>query len=473
LIKNFKEFEGFNVTVHTNTNCTLKCSYCYENCKAAAPQDDEKFWKETKFADKERSYAFLGNKINEKTPHIISIDTAKKFIDQILEFNSTEFFKANMVNQDKIVLDFVGGDSLQYPDLLDEIITYFVHQLIKKNHTWLYSWRVSISSNGVTLLSPKARKFCEKWRDSLSLGISIDGCPELHDLNRWCFANEPDGSHMGSFQYIKEIWPWYQKVFQSESLHTKWTVAPNSYQYLFQSVKFLHEDLKMKYLNFNRVMENSIQDTPEQLWQAIQQFNLILDYVVDHHTRLYILPFDYSRFASNNRTLAELLKSDPNYTRCGFGKMPTVSLDGNIYPCFRMVPGHNNLRDSTNYASGNVNTSILEHEDLLKKLNENSCAVNMKVEKKCETCNLFSSCEHCAADCVNETDGTLTKTSSICNFHRVEVYYAQLYWEIIKSKHPELYKNYPITWTRDERESLMNTVLDELVEMKGEKNEDM
>jgi uncharacterized protein len=463
LIKNYKEFEGLNTTIHTNTNCILKCSYCYENNKAISCLEDKKFWSETKFANEKRNYNFLDNKISDYKDHIISLDTAIKFIDRIFDFEKTEFFKTYITSKDKILIDFVGGDSLQYPELLDDILSYFVHQLIKRNHKWLYSWKVSISSNGVTLLSKKTRKFCEKWKDVLSLGISIDGCPELHDLNRWCFADTEDGTHRGSWQYIKDIWPWYRKVFQNDSLHTKWTIAPNSYKYLFQSVKYLHKELGIKYLNFNRVMENNIQDTPEQVWELIQQFERIVDYVIDHHTQIYILPFDYHRFATNNKTQEEILLKDPTWSRCGFGKMPSVSLDGNIYPCFRMIPGHNNLKDSTKYACGNVNSSIVANEDLLKKLNKNSCAANMKLEEKCKSCKIFSSCEHCAADCVNEIDGSLTKTTSICNFHRLEVYFAQLYWEKIKALHPVLYKNYNITWTREEMDNLIMNVLKELV----------
>jgi uncharacterized protein len=273
LLKKFNQYNGINITINTNTNCTLKCSYCYERQKAACQEEDEAFWQRTIYKNEKRDYSFI---LNRKTKEecILDIRVAKEFIDKILDFNPDVLFRNTNANglTDSVVLDFIGGDSLQYPELVDEILTYFVNRLILKNHKWLASWKASISSNGVTLLDPEARKTCEKWKDSLSLGLSIDGCPELHDLNRWCFADNEGGSHRSSWQYIEEIWPWYIKHFQSDALRIKWTLAPNSYKYMYESVKFLHEKLGMTYLLYNRVMEDDLIDTPEQLWECIQQF---------------------------------------------------------------------------------------------------------------------------------------------------------------------------------------------------------
>jgi hypothetical protein len=114
-----------------------------------------------------------------------------------------------------------------------------------------------------------------------------------------------------------------------------------------------------------------------------------------------------------------------------------------------------------------VDTSLLEKEDVLIRLNKNSCASALNVEEKCKKCRVFSSCPHCAADCVNEVDGTVTKTTSVCNFHKIGVYYAQLYWEKVTALHPYLYRNYKVTWTREDREELMRSILEEVVNMKN------
>jgi uncharacterized protein len=420
---------------------------------------------------KKRNYDFI--KKEHSGNCVISVDMAKQFIDQILEFDKTDFFKQYIENSSrgKIILEFVGGDALQYPELLDEMITYFVKQLINKNHKWLYSWLIGISTNGVSLLNPKSRQFCEKWKNNISMGISIDGCPELHDLNRWCFADNEDGSHRGSWQYIKEIWPWYKKIFQTDALQTKWTLAPNSYKYMYESIKFLHEKLGMQYLLFNRVMEDEIIDTPEQLWELIQQFEKSINYIAEHHVDLYCDPFKYAN--TSNLSKRQQFEIDPAWSRCGFGKMPTLSLDGNVYPCFRLVPKNNNLLNSNNYAQGTYK-SLLENENMLVRLNENSIISKMKNEEKCETCKIFVACPHCAADCVNKHDGTLAKTTSVCNFTRLQVYYARKYWEKIKSLYPSLYQKNKIIWTQEDQDELFQLVLKEIINLKekeGEKND--
>ena len=89
----------------------------------------------------------------------------------------------------------------------------------------------------------------------------------------------------------------------------------------------------------------------------------------------------------------------------------------------------------------------------------------MLVEDKCKDCKVFSVCPHCAADCVNEEGAVLTKTTSVCNFTRIEVYYARKYWKTIKSLHPNLYKNIEVDWTEEEQEELMSLILKEIIKM--------
>ncbi|MDR0603076.1 MAG: hypothetical protein LBG80_02085 [Bacteroidales bacterium] len=250
-----------------------------------------------------------------------------------------------------------------------------------------------------------------------------------------------------------------KKNFPENSLSTKWTVAPNSYGYIVESVKFLHEKLGMKYLNFNRVMEQNVIDTPEQLWELIQQFQKLFRYMIEKNTELYISPFDYS-IISSVISRQTLLETEPTWSRCGFGKMPALSLDGNIYPCFRLIPGHNHMKKTI--SQGTVFTSLDENLTDLILLNENAQVNKLKVDEKCKSCSIFSSCPHCAADCVNN-DLTLSKTTSVCNFHRVSIYFARLYWKNIKKLYPAKYCNIQIKWTEDDDNNLLTLILKEIM----------
>jgi sulfatase maturation enzyme AslB (radical SAM superfamily) len=134
-----------------------------------------------------------------------------------------------------------------------------------------------------------------------------------------------------------------------------------------------------------------------------------------------------------------------------------------------MLPGSNQLKDSSNYRQGTCK-NLLENEAVLRALNDNSRAVNMKLKEKCENCKIFTTCPHCAADCVNDNDATLTKTTSVCNYTRLQVYFARIYWERIKRLYPSLYSNYSITWTEKDNKELMELVLKDIIKLKkGEK----
>jgi uncharacterized protein len=464
-----KELSGITCTINTNTNCNLKCSYCYENNKSSNQADDEKFWNATPHEKEARNYDFLmGQKRNKN--NVIDFDIAKKFINLILDSfppdsdNDLQLLERSPNLTKFIILDLIGGDSLQYPELVDKILDCWVKELHQRNHYYQFRYKISISSNGVTLLNPKAREVCEKYKDSLSLGISIDGCPKLHDLNRWCFADKEDGSHRGSWQYIKEIWPWYKKTFPSESLGTKWTVTPHSYKFLFRSVKYLHEDLQMSHLFFNRVMEKDIIDSPEDIFECIHQFNEITKYLIEHHYDLNIACFSYT--LANPKSKTVLLKDDPTFSRCGFGFMPAVALDGSIYPCFRLI--HDQTRiDTHKYSQGSVNTSLIYNPNTLKNLQEKSQHCNLELPEECEVCNLYSTCPHCAAGCLLESSSVNFKKSlSVCNFHKISTYFCRKYWEIITLKFPVLYKEYNIVWDREENEKILEQLLVNIISSK-------
>jgi sulfatase maturation enzyme AslB (radical SAM superfamily) len=75
-----RDFQGLNVTIHTNNNCTLKCSYCYEN-KSRSIAEDKLFWRKTGEDIKDFRYMPSSKKNDYK---ILSLDYAKIFLDKLL-----------------------------------------------------------------------------------------------------------------------------------------------------------------------------------------------------------------------------------------------------------------------------------------------------------------------------------------------------------------------------------------------------
>ena len=123
----------------------------------------------------------------------MDISTARKFIDIILTDDdpcNLNNLKDNRISwlYDSITLDFIGGDSLMQPLLLDKILSYWTSRLYTTHSEnakkWKKNWRASISSNGTLFANPEVRAFIDDWLPVLSIGVSIDGCPAIHNENR-------------------------------------------------------------------------------------------------------------------------------------------------------------------------------------------------------------------------------------------------------------------------------------------------
>ena len=102
--------------------CNLKCSYCYQ--------------------------------IN-KSKKRMTKEIAKEIIDLIFELyykNDSDFINKNTVG---VVFEFIGGEPLVAIDIIDYSCSYFIQRCLEENHPWLYTWRISMISNGALYFSPE------------------------------------------------------------------------------------------------------------------------------------------------------------------------------------------------------------------------------------------------------------------------------------------------------------------------------
>lgn len=391
MIKNLPHFEGLNCTINTTENCNLRCKYCYET---------------------------------NKTTKSIDLETVKKFIDLILNEVTLEkdIFNLKASNQEwiygGIILDFIGGDSLIDPELLDRILTYFNYKFSFVSERYPRGWKASLSSNGTLFYREDVRKFCEKWKDQLSLSISIDGCPEIHDMNRVF----PDGS--GSMKAIMEWWPWYQKTFPIYAQQTKATLSKNSIPYLYDSIKFMYEVLGIRYINANFIMEDT-GATKEDYKELDSQFSKIVDYIIEHRNDMYVSLFDRSQFTREGNNQSRQEKDFNTKGRCGSGCMPCLSIDGKIYPCFRWLPASQN-GNSDIMCVGSVEKGLTHIENFNKVLN-GAIRSNCTKEEKCRTCEYEPGCAYCIAGCYAEY-GDFIRTTHICEYTKLQYKWAEEYW---------------------------------------------
>lgn len=466
MIKSPESFYGINCTINICELCSLKCSYCYETDKAQSPEEDRRYW-EIIANSREPEYAKLGKEILEIADYsfaskccdsgksrVMSIDNIIQYIDLIVKDGDNPLIKADLANSG-VIFDLIGGDALQYPELVSDTLDYLTYKLYTTDTELAKNmrrhWRCSISSNGLQFLRDDVRDLCEKWGNCLSVGVSIDGCPELHDLNRWIYPNDKRHkedpkkypAHIGSWRFIEATREWYKKQYPSESMNTKWTVAPNSYSYLFKSVKYLYEELGVPYIHFNRVMEDHIIDSPKDVKILVEEFKKVLEYVLENNNSIYVSALD---------VIPDLENKSYKLKACGFGYMPALSVDGDIFSCFRLLP-HSNI-DTRSFRQGSLKEGLVSNPSMLKYLQKHSCTMHMNLDKNvyekdddpersmrlglsCRTCPIISRCGSCAAGCfLNSIPNPgerpkFKRTSSICWFNKVQTLYSLKLYEIL------------------------------------------
>ena len=404
------EEKGLNVTINTTEDCNMRCKYCYE--------------------------------INKRA-HSIPFEYCKKFIDLIIDDDDPCGFDLcpdesgahRNLYQEGILLDFIGGDALMDVDVVDKTMTYFINKLMisKSKHAqiWRNHYRFSLSSNGTLFTRPEVRAFCEKWakNDALSVGVSIDGCRAIHDKNRIMKERGPNGEEIGSMQYILQNWDWYRKTF-SKTVHeaTKATCSRETIPYLYESLKFMHEELGLNQINQNFIMEDT-HCTEEDYKELDHQLRLCTEYVLEHCDELYWFMLDKNTFAMHHLTTG---KDWTHKGHCGSGAMPCLGINGKIYPCFRWCPHTQSANNPEPMVVGDVFKGLYNKE-AFKTVREGAYKTNCTKEEKCRTCEYESACSYCIGGCYAEFQ-EFRRTTYICEITKLQCKWAKIYWNEYNKK---------------------------------------
>lgn len=377
--KPIKHFQGFNITFNTTQDCNLRCKYCYEVSKQKKD---------------------------------LPIEYAQKFIHMILDDDDPVLVrgtKEEFVLKQGLILDFIGGDSLIHPELLDNILEYYIFYSTLIGHRWANRWRVSLSTNGTFLDRKDVRAFIEKYHENLSLGISIDGCPALHDLNRVY----PDGR--GSMDAILKNWSWYLSVFGNNGRTTKSTLSKQSIPYIYESMMYMYETMGIFNINQNFIYEDMGLESSDLL-ELEKQIEKCVKYLLDHKDQVY--------WSFLDENLVDKRIEDGSDRMCGSGMMPALSTDGKIYPCFRFLPHTLEVPSGDEYVAGDIERGWFNKEAFLKVRG----ATRSKITSdKCKECEFEPHCKWCIGGSVSCGKG-LTRLTNICEITKIQVKWARIYW---------------------------------------------
>ena len=367
-----------NITFIVTKDCQLACKYCY----------------------------LVGKNENER----MDWPVAKKAIDYILS-HEREFPEAS------VIWDFIGGEPFLEIDLIDKICDYIKTELYRRNHHWFNSFRFSFSTNGINYHTQRVQDFIKKNSNHISIGITIDGNRQKHDLNRiW----KNSGKERGSYDDVVRNIPLWLRQFPEGA--TKVTISSADITYIKESVLHLYS-LGIHEVNINVVFEDVWKDGDDVLFEnqlieladAIIEGGYYTDYACSFYSEYIGKPMD---------------KVNDNQNWCGSGRMLAIDAAGIFYPCTRFAAY--SLRSKKPIIIGNVNDGIDQNKLrpflTLDRLTQSP--------QKCIDCEVASGCAWCQGENYDaaDTDTVYQRSTAICKMHKARVRANNYYWNKLFNK---------------------------------------
>lgn len=372
------------ISFQITDGCMLNCSYCYQ--------------------------------IN-KTHKIMNKETAKKAVDLLFKMYDED--TNDFINKDIIGLtfDFIGGEPLINIDIIDYICSYFLDQCLEKNHPWLYTWRISLITNGVLYFDPKVQNFLKKFCDFLSFTVTLDGPKELHDACR-TFPNG-EGSFEKAYAAIKHFNENYY-----EMSGTKVTIAPDNLKNLNKIINFFIEE------GFSNIAANPINEvfwTVDQSKQYYKELKIMADYLLELNSDVSVTLFD----PTIGRFLDPLREND-NW--CG-GNMSMLAFDpdGIAYPCIRYMKS--SLGDTVPpIIIGDVDGLFKTNEQKEKAKELSSMTRCSQSTEECINCPIAKGCSWCSAWNYQQFGQLNKRSMNLCYMHKARVLANVYYWNLYYQK---------------------------------------
>lgn len=372
------------ITFQVTENCCLNCSYCYQ----------------------------VHNTHNE-----LEFDKIKPWIEKLL---NDELSYINTNNTKGIIWEFIGGEPFLKIDLITQITDLIYDTMIKKHHPWLYSSKISISSNGILYFDPRVQKYLNKYQDLISLGISLDGNKELHDKCR--VDLEGNGSYdrvIAAVRHHKE------KFKQMPAI--KMTFAAENLPYLNESYQYLISE-GYKNLTGNCVFEDVwYENSATELYYQLKN---LADYLIDNNLYKDI----YVSFFNEDDCCP--MDEEDNSNWCGGVHNCMFAIDNNglIYHCIRFMDtslqGEQKSLPIGDIVNGfGVMEEHIENLKMFQSVDRRSQSTD-----ECFYCPIASGCAWCSGYNYQKTGTVNKRVTYICCMHKAKSLANVYYWNKIYQK---------------------------------------
>lgn len=368
-----------SITFSVTQDCNLRCTYCYMTHK------------------------------NNK--HVMSFEVAKTAVDYILTDRKN-------FDSPAVIWEFIGGEPLIEIDLIDKISEYIKLKMFELDHPWKNNYMFFMCSNGLLYSSPKVQDYIQRNRAHVSIGISVDGNKQKHDLSRV----KIDGS--GSYDDVIKNVPLWLEQFPGSS--TKSTFAHDDLPYLKDSIISLWEH-GINIVAANVVFEDVWDENDPQIFET--QLKELADYVIDHdlYGKVSVRFFSPSIGFAAQKAMMDM-------PFCGTGKMLAIDDRGNFYPCVRFLDF---CQDNHNPRTiGNIYDGL----DLDRLRPFYGLTVTRQSTEQCITCEVASGCANCTGnDYECSSCGTIfNRATTICEMHKANVRATKYFWRRYTDKYKKM-----------------------------------
>lgn len=366
------------ITFQVTDACSLACTYCYQIDKGTS---------------------------------IMPFETATTFIDNLFEGK----YKGYVSEEEKpfIVLDFIGGEPFLQPKLIEKICDYFYDKAIERMSPWAEHSMISVCTNGVHWFEPDVQHFLNKYRNRLSVSVTIDGNKELHDACRVF----PDGRPSYDLA-VAAAKDWMDR---GGYMGSKITIAPANIQYMNDAI--LHMiDLGYEEINANTVYEEgwTIEHAKTFYWKLKE----IADYFIENNLvdDIYLSLF-----------VDHLGKPKPETdldTWCGGvgNAMLAIDPDGKLYPCLRYMKSSLG-NDQPPLSIGDVWKGIGNTPEDAQWIKCLAC-VTRRTESsdECFYCPIAEGCAECSAYNYQVNGTPDSRCTFICDMHKARCLANSYFW---------------------------------------------
>ena len=372
------------LTFQVTEDCCLQCTYCYQ---------------------KHNSY------------HKMDFNIIKPFLNNLLE---DKINYINTSNTNGVIFEFIGGEPFLEIKLITQICDYLIWKMIKLDHPWLNFFKISLSSNGLLYFNSDVQNFLCKYKDFISLGITLDGNKQLHDACRIDLFNH------GSYDRVLKAVLQYKKDFQRMP-GIKITICKDNVQYLYDSI------ISIINLGYTAIHANCVFEegwTVEDGKIFYSKLKKIADYLIQSelYNKIYFSLFE--------EDCCHPMDESNNHNWCGgvSSAMLAVDYKGDLYPCIRYMDtslqGQQDPLIIGDIYNGIGNSTMAQNN--LKKL-QNITRRSQSTDE-CFNCPIAQGCAWCSGYNYQKTGTPNKRVTYICPMHKARALANVYFWNTLYNK---------------------------------------